>query len=88
MSDPEYARMRGAQAESELRETSAAFEEVRKGLIEAWATSSLGDEGFREKAFLAVQTLDAVKAALLAVAGGKAIADHDELIGNILTGKD
>ena len=86
--DPEHAAMRGRQAASELRETEAAFEAVRSGLIEAWASSTLGDSEFREKAFLSVQILDAVKAALITTATGAAMAENDQLIANILAGRD
>lgn len=86
--DPEHSAMRGRQAASELRETEAAFEEVRERFIEAWAKSSLGEQEFREKAFLCVQMLDAVKAALVTVATGASMAENDQLIANVLAGND
>lgn len=88
MSDPDLAAARGAQAEYELRETDQAFKDVRAGLMEAWATSALGEAEFRDRAYHAIQTLDAVKAALIAVASGKAITQHDDLIRNVLAGRD
>lgn len=84
----ETARYRGTQAASELRETEAAFEEVRARFIDKWATSAIGEQEFREKAFLCVQMLDAVKAVLIAVATGAAMAEHDEMIANILAGRE
>lgn len=86
--DPEHAAMRGRQAASELRETEAAFEEVRAKFIEAWAKSSLGEQEFREKAFLCVQMLDAVRAALITVSTGAAMAESNQMIADILAGRD
>lgn len=84
----EESAYRGAQAESELRETEQAFADVRSGLLEGIATSSLGDNEFRELSFKALFVLGAVKARLIAVAAGRTMAEHDDLIRNIMEGKD
>lgn len=84
----EANRYRGAQADHELRETNAAFEQVRAGLVEAWATSTLGDAEAREKLYLSVQLLDAVRNELMKVATSKPMAESDDLIANIMAGRD
>jgi len=87
---PEEAQeaARGRQAAFELRETEKAFADVRQGLFEVIAKSALGEQELREKCFLAVQSLDAVKKALVEVAAGAAVADHSALIRGILNGED
>lgn len=84
----ETARYRGAQAASEWRELEQAFADVRAGFLETIATSGLGDTDFREHTFKSIFVLDAVKQRLLAVASGQAMAEHDDLIANILAGRD
>lgn len=82
------AAARGEQAAYELRETEAAFAEVRAGLFEVIATSALGEQQLREKCFLAVQSLDQVKSVLMKVASSKDIVNHTALIRSILAGED
>lgn len=85
--DEEYREAaRADQAAMELRETERAFEEVRKGLFEVIATSALGETNLRERCFMAVQSLDQVKAILLQVASSKAVVEHNALIRSIMAG--
>lgn len=79
---------RADQAAMELRETEKAFDEVRKGLFEAIATSKLGEHELREKCFMAVQALDAVRGILVQVASAKAMIEHNALIRGIIAGAD
>lgn len=85
--DPEILAARGAQAEMELRETEKAFDSLRQGFLETIAKSGMEEAPLREKCYLGVTVIDGVKALLIAVAGNKAIAQHDEMIRDILAGK-
>lgn len=84
----EESAYRGSQAESELRETEQAFADVRAGLLEGIAGSALGDTEFRELSFKALFVLEAVRARLIAVAAGRAMAESDDLIRRIMAGGD
>lgn len=86
--DDTYAAARGAQADHEYRELEAAFAATRNGLFELIAGSAMSETELREKAYVGLHVLDGVKSALLAVAGNKAVAQHADLIRNIMAGND
>lgn len=52
---------RSRQARHELREQGAAFDEVRRLLVSQLLGSPISDSAGRERLYLAVQVLDAVK---------------------------
>lgn len=87
--DDEYRdAARADQAAMELRETEAAFDQTRAGLLEVIATSKFGEQELREKCFLAVQALDRVRSILVQVAASKAVVEHNVMIRAIMAGED
>lgn len=86
--DEILAQARAESAQSEYRALEEAFASVRASLLENIAASPLVKADFRERCYMAVQVLDAAKVALLSVAVGKPIAEHNALIRSILNGKD
>ena len=85
--DEIQAASRASQAEHELRETDAAFKQVREGLLEVIASSKFGQQELREKCFLAVQSLDQVKTVLMQAATSKAVVEHNALIRAVMSGE-
>lgn len=77
---------RGVKAAREFEELSAAFDKVRADLLESIANTKLGEQDARERIYLAVQTMDAVKAALIGVANNAALADHEANISKVMNG--
>lgn len=72
MTDPITAKVRGAQAKKELRETEQAFAELRQALVDKLLATGAENKSTRETCYFAVQTLDGVnKALLLVVEGGR-----------------
>lgn len=70
---------RAGRASSELSMTDEIFTQLRAGAIEKWAATGIDHIATREKLFLTVQTIDAVRKALFeAVENGKveAFARH------------
>jgi hypothetical protein len=79
ISDSERAAHARA-AEAELRVTAAAFDEIRAAVIEKWAATGLDQAATREKFYLSVQCIDAVKKALLrAVQDGEVVRHSQEM---------
>lgn len=63
---------RAAQAASELTVTEEVFAQLRAAIIEKWSSTGVDQVETREKMFLSVQAVDAVRSALLrAVADGQ-----------------
>lgn len=87
--DAEYARLAAAQeAKSELRQTEAAFEELRQGFMGALIATEASNAADREQCYLAIKILDRVKAALIAKTTDAAIVEHTASIRSILAGDD
>ena len=71
---------RAERAKRELRETEIAFNEVRSVLVTKLLSSGLDESDKRERLYLAVQVLDAVRSAMRDVmAGGEIEAKAAEL---------
>jgi hypothetical protein len=68
MSDDSQAIARGHRAERELELTRSAFERLKTAAIEEWTSTAMDQVAKREKLFIVVSTLDAVRTALLQVA--------------------
>ncbi len=66
---------RAGQARTELRETHAAFDAVRAAMVAQLLGSPLTASVEREKLYLGVQALDAVRKALQHVVDGGAIEE-------------
>lgn len=63
---------RGAKARAELDLTGQFFDKMREMAIERWESTSVDQTATREKLFLSVQTINAVRRALFeAVEAGK-----------------
>lgn len=77
----ELAAIAGAgQARAELAQTEEAFAKVRAGMLEVIAKSDLGESVLREKLYMGVQMLDAVKKMLLDTAAGGDVAEYNATI--------
>lgn len=62
----------GHRAESELRQTEAAFAAVQKAAVDALIRTSSGEQDKRERLIVTCQIIDAVRAALIqTVANGQ-----------------
>lgn len=59
---------RSRQAAQELREMAGAFDEVRAATVNKLLSSPIQDTAIREKLYLAVQVIDAVRAVMMDVA--------------------
>jgi hypothetical protein len=68
-------RREGAQAQQELVQTEAAFAAVRQAMVERLLNSAVADTAAREKLYLAVQSLDAVRKVLFDVIAGAQIEE-------------
>lgn len=87
MSDQHEAAA-GGRAGRELAETEDAFDKLRAAMIAEWASTRVDQTDTREKLFLAVQTLDAVRAALIKmVDAGEAANARLELAAQRLTAR-
>lgn len=74
---------RARQAESELRETASAFEQVRAEIVKQWAATSLGDVEYREKLFMAYRTTDLVRAALTSTVNNGQLLRHEAEVAQL-----
>jgi hypothetical protein len=63
-------------AQQELTQTEAAFTGLRQAMIDQWSQTASDQEHKREKLFLAVQTLDAVRKALLETVAAGEVANY------------
>lgn len=79
---------RAEQAKSELPATAAAFETVRREMLEAIAVTPMGAREVREQLYMGVQVLERVRTALLNVASVADVSKHGELIRRIMAGED
>lgn len=77
---------RGRSATREYGELSVAFDRVRTGFLEAFANTKLGEQDARERLYLSVNVLDAVKSALLSVASNAPLAELDEKMQKVMNG--
>lgn len=84
--DPLTMASRGRKAVREYEELSAAFDAVRDGFLEALANTKLGEHDARERLYLSVQSLDAIKQALLSVASNASLQEHEEAMKKVMNG--
>lgn len=78
--DREETIIRGGQAQVELGMTEEAFAGLRAAMLEKIATSAFSAQAERERLYMGIQSLDAVRKMLkMMVAAG----DHAELMANL-----
>lgn len=65
MMDDEEAIRQARAIQQELSQHGAAFDKVRADLMEAWKNTAITESDLRERLFLSVWTLDAVRKQLL-----------------------
>jgi hypothetical protein len=75
---------RSSRAAVELPQTEQAFAELRAAIIEKWASTPTDHVTTREKLFLAVQSLDSVRKALIRVATDGAVLKHTAEVAELL----
>lgn len=68
------------QAKREYEQTQAAFEKVKKTLVDTWLATKLGEADARERIHQSLQVLDAVRLALFTAAEGQNIEKYVEEI--------
>lgn len=64
----------------ELRETAQVFADLRAAMIEKMVSTTLDQQHMREKLFMAIQSLDAVKSALFQAAQSAEIVNYTVLL--------
>lgn len=84
--DPVTTASRGRIAAREFAELNEAFDTVRFGFLEAIAQTKLGEHDARERLYLSVSVLDAVKDALVDVAANVSLAQHEDNIKRVMNG--
>lgn len=67
---------RGMQAQLEMRETGAAFEYVRRAILDELASTEPDQGAVREQLFLEARCIDKVKARLAALMADGAYEQH------------
>lgn len=75
---PEERALRANRASIELPQTEIAFAELRDAIVEKWAATSVDHVATREKLFLSIQALDAVRKALMRSAADGVMLRHAE----------
>ena len=68
-------RREAAKAQQELTQTEAAFAAVRRAMVDRLLGSAVADGAAREKLYLGVQSLDAVRKVLFDVIAGAQIEE-------------
>lgn len=71
-------------ARSELEATEDAFDTIRAEALEALATSALGESLLREKLYLSVQAIDAVRDRLRQHVANGVMAEHNKSMRQLL----
>lgn len=76
------------QAKGDLRQTEAAFHQVRDELFAIIEGSPVDGVAIREQAYAGLHILKRVQTALFVIASGEEVANNSGLIARILAGED